>query len=985
MNSSTYFKQIIVSLFVLISNVCFAQYQSSILHYNEDDRLVYHSDKDGNRITDFSHVGYKNGEAALPIVPVVLQINPILGDNTAHIQAAINQVEAMPLDQNGHRGALLLGPGNYSVYGTLYVNRSGVTLRGSGDGENPATNTIIRGVGNTPNKRTLIVIGTNKRTGFGGRVSGTTQNITSEYIPVGSRTITVADASKYSVGNNIVIKHPSTAAWLSAVNYGDVAGDDPWNPGEIDMIFNRYITQIVGDKIKFDTPLYHELDKSLSQAFVYVYNGSSQISECGIENMRFFVETAGSSSDGNHVYDCVDMIGVRDSWAKNITALHMGDAGIKLEEATRCTVTNSKVLEPHGPISGGWRYNFYVGDNTTNILVKNCVSSKGRHAFVSNGASKANGIVFTECSSTGDYTRSESHRRWGQGMLWDNISWSATSSYGILGLHNRGNYGTGHGWSITNGVAWNIDAPNNQIAVQKPPIGQNYAIGCDATVDNDGPFPQSVGYIEGTGEHMEIQSLYAAQLNERLTYGVSPDAPGRLIPTNFVYNNQEKYLKLEWFDIALDETSYILERSSNGGATYQELATLPANTEVYTDNNLQQPNYFYRLKAINSIGFSAYSNLTESNDYGAPEKFETTFQVSLKEVIDFYENGKVWVYDVNNELQYTLEDLNDDGVFAATLSFEEGTEFVYRFKYQTGANPDSNFNKESISQSCGDGNSNRTFTATREQVNLPIFKFATCEQIAPTGTDITDIIGTIITGSNDDEPWINGANGAGSPPDKRVEKLIDNDISIKYVVRAITSWIEISSDQLSRVTGYTITSADDVPNRDPRDWELQGWDGNNNKWIVIHKVIGNPVWPSFATPKIWSFENDKLFKKYRLKIFDINNDHQGLMQMAELQIWGQTGEQLSKGEIDMANYNILNYPNPFSNKTTIAYNISTMDPVKIEVFDLFGKKITTLVDENKTTGKHHVEWNAGGHASGIYFYRISIGDFVATKKLILTK
>ena len=50
MNTSNYFKHIVVILFVLISNFCFAQYQSSILHYNNDNRLVYHSDKDGNRI-----------------------------------------------------------------------------------------------------------------------------------------------------------------------------------------------------------------------------------------------------------------------------------------------------------------------------------------------------------------------------------------------------------------------------------------------------------------------------------------------------------------------------------------------------------------------------------------------------------------------------------------------------------------------------------------------------------------------------------------------------------------------------------------------------------------------------------------------------------------------------------------------------------------------------------------------------------------------
>jgi hypothetical protein len=184
----------------------------------------------------------------------------------------------------------------------------------------------------------------------------------------------------------------------------------------------------------------------------------------------------------------INLIGVDNSWVKGVTALRMSDQGIKLDEATRCSIIDTNVLEMHGPISGGWRYNFEVTDFCNNILFKNCTASNGRHTFVANGASDVNGIVFTNCSSTGDYTRSESHRRWGQGILWDNITWRNTNVYGILGLHNRGSYGTGHGWTLTNGVAWNIDAPSNQIVVQKPPIGQNYAIGCDATVNGEWSF-----------------------------------------------------------------------------------------------------------------------------------------------------------------------------------------------------------------------------------------------------------------------------------------------------------------------------------------------------------------------------------------------------------------------------------------------------------------------------------------------------------------
>ncbi|MDG1373863.1 MAG: hypothetical protein P8P38_00835, partial [Flavobacteriaceae bacterium] len=477
MKKSTYLKIATLYFSLFVSTPIMAQYESSILFHNDSNQLVYVSDNDGNHIPDFSYVGYKNGEEPLPNVAVVRQISPVSGDNTAHIQAAIDEVETLPLNANGHRGALLLLPGEYPVSGVLIINSSGVVLRGSGDGEDPTSNTIIRGVGNVPDERILIRIGTNNKSGFAGQVAGTRNDIISPYIPTGSRTFEVADASVYNIGDNIIIKHPSTTAWIEAVNNGGVATDAPWNPGEINLVFNRHITNIEGNKIQVATPFYDTLDRSLSQSYVYTYNGNSQLKECGIENLRIFVESSGETGR-DHVKVGVNLIGVDNSWVKGITVLRVSDQGIKFDEATRCTVIDSKVLEMHGPISGGWRYNFEVTDFCNNILFDNCTASNGRHTFVANGASDVNGIVFTNCSSTGDYTRSESHRRWGQGILWDNISWTDTNTTGILGLHNRGSSGTGHGWTLTNGVAWNIDAPNNQIAIQKPPVGQNYAIGC---------------------------------------------------------------------------------------------------------------------------------------------------------------------------------------------------------------------------------------------------------------------------------------------------------------------------------------------------------------------------------------------------------------------------------------------------------------------------------------------------------------------------
>ncbi len=80
-----------------------------------------------------------------------------------------------------------------------------------------------------------------------------------------------------------------------------------------------------------------------------------------------------------------------------------------------------------------------------------------------------------------------------------------------------------------------------------------------------------------------------------------------------------------------------------------------------------------------------------------------------------------------------------------------------------------------------------------------------------------------------------------------------------------------------------------------------------------------------------------------------------------------------------------NYPNPFNPSTTINYSIPKSSNVKIEVYNLLGKKISTLVNEFKSAGSYKVKWNAENFSSGIYFYRIQAEGFSETKKMILLK
>jgi len=80
-----------------------------------------------------------------------------------------------------------------------------------------------------------------------------------------------------------------------------------------------------------------------------------------------------------------------------------------------------------------------------------------------------------------------------------------------------------------------------------------------------------------------------------------------------------------------------------------------------------------------------------------------------------------------------------------------------------------------------------------------------------------------------------------------------------------------------------------------------------------------------------------------------------------------------------------NYPNPFNARTVVNYVLHKTERVRIDVYDLLGRKIETLVNEEKQAGQHQAVWDASGYSSGMYFYRINAGDFTETKKMLLLK
>jgi hypothetical protein len=80
-----------------------------------------------------------------------------------------------------------------------------------------------------------------------------------------------------------------------------------------------------------------------------------------------------------------------------------------------------------------------------------------------------------------------------------------------------------------------------------------------------------------------------------------------------------------------------------------------------------------------------------------------------------------------------------------------------------------------------------------------------------------------------------------------------------------------------------------------------------------------------------------------------------------------------------------NYPNPFNPNTSISYDIREAGHVTLAVFDVLGREVASLVNDNQTAGSYTVEFNASKLSSGIYFYQLKTNDFTDMKKMVVMK
>lgn len=470
-------------------------------------RLAYGTDAQGNRIPDFSRVGYRNGDAPLPDLPVAATVGPQpSGDDTARIQQAIDQVA-----NSGKPGAVQLTAGAYRLEGTLRISASNVELRGAGSGSN-GTKLVAAG-----KLHTLVTIaGTGSRTSAGSAIP-----VASNYVPVGADRLDVSDASSLHVGDHVIVQRPQEQSWIHAIGMDKIpprpngTPSKQWTPNS-GLQFDRTITAVTGKTVQFDVPLTNALESQYTHATVTRYAYPGRISGSGLAHLSAdgteFEQDPAWHDNGYFKSQLVSVDAAQDSWVDDVVADHFGSAFTIGQNALRISLLHTSSLDESVPQDIHAQPAAYTisGQET---LVRQCVvTGSNVHAWITQARVPGPNVV-SRCTATNTGSRildAGPHQRWASGTLYDDVTMSPPSDH--LQLSDRQWMGSGQGWAGANSVLWNCGT--GSYLVENPPTAHNWALGCTGTQDKP-PAGHRTGEIASPGKHLMPESLYDEQLAER--------------------------------------------------------------------------------------------------------------------------------------------------------------------------------------------------------------------------------------------------------------------------------------------------------------------------------------------------------------------------------------------------------------------------------------------------------------------------------------
>ena len=209
---------------------------------------------------DYSTCGYHASEQAIPDVKATVTVSWQAGDCARLIQQAIDHVATMEPDADGHRGAVVLGEGCFTISEPLRITVSGIVLRGMGRNR---TTLIKQGV----DRGAMIYI---EVKGKRREVRKDTIRVTNETIAAGSCRLNVRGTT-LKPGERILIVRPCTEEWIRSLKMDDFGGGldyTGWKPTDIDITWDRTVKAVDGNTITLDAPITTTISQDFGGAYI---------------------------------------------------------------------------------------------------------------------------------------------------------------------------------------------------------------------------------------------------------------------------------------------------------------------------------------------------------------------------------------------------------------------------------------------------------------------------------------------------------------------------------------------------------------------------------------------------------------------------------------------------------------------------------------------------------------------------------------------
>lgn len=485
-----------IALFFVVNNG-FAQNKFPDIVKNKNGGIVQVADSLGNQIPDFSYAGYMASEKAIPNVEAKIFVPNQTEDATKKIQAAIDYVGNLKPNASGFRGAVLLDKGTFKIGGTLYIKKSGIVLRGSGNADNE---TQLLGTGIS--REALIRV-----LGIDDREYKDTLDFETAFTPLGATKIQLKNATQLKVSDEIIIQKSLTEKWINLLQMEDFGGESGWigwKTRDWDISWNRVVTNINGNEVTLHAPLTMALDDAYGKANVISYTWQGRIEQVGIENLTIkSTFDASNVKDEMHRWFGISMEHVKNAWVRQVNFKHLAGAAVSLlKTAQQITVEDCISTEPVSEIAAFRRHTFYTEGQQT--LFQRCYSENGYHDFAVGGFGTTGPNAFVQCESVMPFSDSGTIGSWATGVLFDIVKIDGDA----LSYENRGQYGRGAGWSTANSVIWETSA--SKITCYSPPTAQNWAFGVW------GGIMTGNGHWKDVNNHITPRSLFYAQLENRL-------------------------------------------------------------------------------------------------------------------------------------------------------------------------------------------------------------------------------------------------------------------------------------------------------------------------------------------------------------------------------------------------------------------------------------------------------------------------------------